>query len=241
MNNLLYISLLPVVLLLTYIYKKDVDKEPKGLLIKIFVFGCISCIPIAIIETIIGEFFPSSYIPSFFITLVSVFVGVGFVEEFGKWIITYKNVYKSNEFNHPYDGIVYAVFASLGFAAVENVLYVFSYGFQIGLYRAVLSVPSHMVDAVFMGYFLAKSKKEFIDDKQEYFGSLLLSILVPSITHTIYDAILSYYELTGSSLVFAFFWLFVIGSYIIAFKIICSQSKQKLNFDNTEAGIRREV
>ena len=77
--------------------------------------------------------------------------------------------------------------------------------------------------------------------KKILYSSLLLSILVPSITHTIYDAILSYYELTGSSLVFAFFWIFVIGSYIIAFKIICSQSKQKFNFDNTEAGIRREV
>ena len=234
MYYLIYISIIPVVLLLFYIYKKDVEVEPRGMLIKIFVFGCLSTVPIYFAEKLVGHFFPADNLPTFIGTLVSVFVGIGLIEELGKWIITYLTSYRNKEFNHPYDGIVYSVFASLGFAAIENLIYVVSNGIGTGIIRAILSVPSHAVDAVYMGFFLAASKKCLIDRKNNRsFIYLLLSILAPAITHTIYDGLLVYYQSSLGLIYFVLFLLFVIMTYIIAIILINKASKDNYNFDGS--------
>ena len=234
--NILFISLLPVVILLLYIYIKDVDKEPRGMLFLIFVFGCISTIPIAIVELILGIFFPSDSLPTFIGTLVSVFMTIAIIEEFGKWFITYVVCYRNKEYNHFYDGIVYAVFASLGFAAIENILYVLTSGFGAGIVRALLSVPSHAVDAVYMGYLLSISKKFLVNNKHEKsFIFLLLSILIPGITHAIYDALLFHFQSVESWYLIVLFLGFVLITYIIAIVLVNLASKEKVNFDGTVA------
>jgi RsiW-degrading membrane proteinase PrsW (M82 family) len=232
--GLFYIAILPVIVLLFDIYKKDVDKEPRGLLAKLFIFGAISVFPLCIIELVYGEFFSTDNLPTFTGTFVTVFLTVALVEEFGKWFITYLCTYRKREFNHPYDGLVYAVFASLGFAAVENIFYVLSSGVSTGIMRALLAVPGHAVDAVIMGYFLSKSKEALV--KQDNGKSLLhltLSILVPSITHAIYDGLIFHYTSTEEDYLIILFFAFVIVSYAIALIIINKLSKVKVNFDGT--------
>lgn len=233
----LYIALLPVILLLLFIYKKDIDKEPRGTLIRVFLFGLLSAIPAAIIEVILGDYFYSTNIPSFWMTLLVVFTTVAIVEELGKWIATYLCTYRRKEFNHMYDGIVYAVFASLGFAAIENILYIFKMGIGTGLLRAVLAVPGHAVDGVFMGIFLSLSKRELVNkNNKKSLCYLVLSILVPAISHAIYDGLIFYNEFAEDDMLVVCFFAFVIVSYIFAVIAISYFSKVQKNFDGTEAG-----
>ena len=234
MDKLLYISILPVIVLLLYIYKKDVEKEPRGMLILIFIIGCLSTIPIAVAEVILGLFFPTEALPTLLGTLVAVFMTIAIVEEFGKWVITYIICYRNKEFNHVYDGIVYAVYASLGFACIENLLYVFTTDLFTGFLRAILSVPSHAVDAVFMGYLLSISKKALVKNNNgKSFIFLLLSILVPSIVHAIYDALLFRFQTSESWILLLLFFGFVIVSYIVAIVIVNIASKDKNNIDGS--------
>lgn len=232
--HILFIAFLPVFILLFYIYKKDIDKEPRGMLLLVFILGCVSTIPIAIVEVILGIFFPTDSLPTIIGTLVSVFMTIALIEEFGKWFITYIVCYRNKAFNHSYDGIVYSVFASLGFAAIENLLYVVTSGFGAGVIRALLSVPSHAVDAVYMGFLLSISKKYLMKNKHEKsFIFLFLSIIIPSITHAIYDSLLFQFVADEGWILLIAFFAFVIVTYVVAIVLVNIASKEKTNFDGT--------
>ena len=84
------------------------------------------------------------------------FLVVAAVEEGSKFFFLYRRTWHDPNFNFRYDAIVYAVFVSLGFAAFENVKYVFNYGLSVALPRAILAIPGHMGFAVFMGFFTAE-------------------------------------------------------------------------------------
>ena len=226
-------------LLLWYIHKKDVDEEPKGLLGKIFGFGCLSVIPIVIVELVLQPFFSTENTISYLNMFINTFIGVALIEELGKWVVTYLCGYKSSEFDHPYDAIVYAVFASLGFALVENVLYVLTAGedaFMTAILRAILSVPSHACDGVIMGFFLGFAKMADIKgESNNKLTYLLLSLFIPVVTHTIYDSVLFQFANTENMMYFGIFILFVIIQYIVCVILIRKTSKIKTNFDGSEA------
>ena len=124
MYILFLIAIIPVILLLSYIYKKDVAPEPRSMLTRLFIDGCISILPVIFIELFLDELMPSDGITNSLVLFCITFLSVGIVEVGAKWLITYYKTYNNKEFNHPYDAIVYSVFVSLGFAMVENVLYV---------------------------------------------------------------------------------------------------------------------
>ena len=238
MQHSFYIAILPVVFLLYYINKQDLEKEPRGILTRVFIFGAISTIPICLVELILGKFFPTDNLPTFGGTFISVFVTVALIEEFGKWVVTYLNVYRRKEFNHAYDGIVYCVFASLGFAAVENILYVFNSDLSTAIMRAVLAVPGHCVDAVIMGYFFSKSKQAlFGKDNRKSLFYLLLSVLIPSIVHGIYDGLIFYYISVESDTIVGLFYLYVAISYVIAIVLVRKMAKIIVNFDGSPVTI----
>ena len=228
----LFIAIVPVVVLLVFIYIKDVDKEPRKLLIKLFLFGCLSVIPILIGELLIDEIIPTTYIPNFFISFITTFISVALVEEIGKWFVTYFSSYKSKDYNHSFDGIVYAVFVSLGFAIVENVLYVYKFGFDTGVDRAKFSIPGHAVFGVFMGYYLSLSKSYALKGDKKSLWYLILSILVPSLCHAIYDSIILYYQANPSlDYLSEVFIIYVYTSYSIAIGLVNKTAQIKYNFD----------
>jgi RsiW-degrading membrane proteinase PrsW (M82 family) len=182
------------VVFLVIIYKRDTEKEPPGLLIKCFFLGCIATVPIVIIELIIGSFntFDSAFLRSFYVA----FIVAALVEEGIKFLFLYRIVWKRQEFDQYFDGIVYAVFVSLGFALVENILYVLQGGLSVAVLRAVLSVPGHGLFGVVMGYFFAFAK--FSPNKKRRF--LFLSLFVPVVFHGLYDFFLMYLGETESGL-----------------------------------------
>lgn len=186
--TLLIASITPVLILLYLIFKKDKNKEPIGLLAKCFFGGFLSIIIaliIGLLMTYIGNTFQSPLFKSFY----DAFFVAAIPEEFSKFIILYWIIWKSKFFDEHYDGIIYAVFVSLGFALVENILYVFESGIGIAFMRAILAVPGHGLFAVAMGYFLSLAKFNKQSNLQKY---LVLSLVVPIGLHGTYDFLIMY-------------------------------------------------
>ena len=231
MQYLLVAAVLPIFLLCFFIYKKDPHHEPGKLLAKIFIFGFISALPVFLIELIIGKIFPTEDVSSFILIFINVFISIAVIEEGFKWLITLFFGYKNKEFDEIYDIIVYAVFSSLGFACIENILYVFTRGFGNAILRAILSVPGHMCFGVIMGYFLAQAKVGKINRSQNvYTRNMLLSILLPALAHTVYDALLYYSKYNLLSILL--FFMFDTGMVVMCLLTVSKTSKIQKNLDN---------
>ncbi len=156
--SLLALALAPVVAVMLYIYWKDKhEKEPMALLLKCFIGGMFSILPAVALETLGGRLgFGISQ--NSFGTIFYAFGVVGFSEEICKYFVVRKLAYRNPAFNEPFDGIVYCVMASMGFAALENVLYVFEGGVATAVARMFTAVPAHATFACIMGFFMGKAK-----------------------------------------------------------------------------------
>ena len=247
-------ALFPAVALCIYIFKKDrVEKEPIGLLLGLLSLGALMCFPAAEIETIFFDGIESIFMPYTveyggehylvgntykLYNACKYFIGVAFVEEGCKFLIVYFVTRKNKNFNSLFDGLVYAVFVSLGFAALENVFYVLENGWMNALMRAVMSVPGHMFFAVLMGYYYSlwhiyeKAKKKEQELKRaglisknavEISGKsyLIFSLLMPTLAHGLYD----YCCTLGTTLATIVFYAFLLFLYIYCFRRIKNMSK----------------
>ncbi len=242
-NNLslmLFLAVLPVVLILIFVYNKDKTKEPLGLLMKLFGLGILSCFLVLAISAGMEKIFPfmrgNIDDKSFLDTLLYSFIGVALVEEFCKWLMLYFKGYKNDEFDELYDILVYSVFVSLGFAFFENILYVLgNQQLSVALLRAVSAVPGHACDAVFMGYYLNLAKQFYYKDRKELEKKYIIySILVPALLHGIYDfCLMSGYTILAVT--FVFFVIFLYSISIVKLKEL-SESNKKIKFKNKFCG-----
>ena len=183
MNNVL-LAVAPILIIIIYIYCKDkYEKEPKGLLLISFVFGAIVSI---IITTILYLGFdiilPLKDESSILQQFIKAFFVVALVEEFSKYVIVRYFAQPKFEFNEPFDGIIYAVMVSMGFAATENVFYVLEGGAEVAVLRAFTAVPAHATFGILMGYFMGKAKFSKSRIKLNFYG-LALAVLF----HGAYD------------------------------------------------------
>ena len=198
------IAVLPIVVLMVYIYRQDkYQKEPVKSLAKAFIGGMIA-IPLDIIlvtgiDAVLGETALAGTV------FYSAFLEAGIPEELCKFIIFMIFIWRDKNFDEYFDGIVYATFIGLGFACVENIEYVFSFGVQTGVVRALLSVPGHFLFGVVMGYFLSMAK--FHPEKR---GTYLWSgLLLAMLAHGLFDWLLmiaSYLPLVGGIIYIVFLW-----------------------------------
>lgn len=216
---LVFLSILPVYLVGRYIYNKDSVKEPKSLLIKLFLSGIGAFFVTIIITLVLSLFFPSLLSESMNFDLVElffhVFFGIALVEEFSKWIFVYKIGFNNKEFDQVYDMIVYAVFVALGFACFENIFYVLENGFVTAVVRGLLAVPGHACDGVFMGYYLSMAMLSSIHSNDSLRKrNLFLSIFVPMLLHGFYD----YCLFSQNVLLILLFFVFIISLYVITSK-----------------------
>ena len=178
-------SLAPVLIILFYIYFRDkYDKEPLGLLLKALLVGIVVVVPVIFTERMLMNLMPQS--SKVAAAAYHAFVVAGSTEELFKFLALYLLVWKSPSFNEKFDGIVYAVFVSLGFAGVENVLYVMDGGMQTALTRALTAVPAHAIFGITMGYYLGIAHMY----KELQGPYLARALLVPILLHGIYDFIL---------------------------------------------------
>lgn len=182
---ILLASLAPVIIILFYIYFRDkYDREPLGLLIKSVLAGILVVIPILFVEKFLMWIMPS--FGKVAAAAYHAFLVAGTTEEVFKFLALYLVVWKSPSFNEKFDGIVYAVFVSLGFAAVENVMYVLQSGYQTALIRALTAVPAHALFGITMGYYLGIAR--MYEELRK--SHLRKAVLIPIVLHGIYDFIL---------------------------------------------------
>ena len=184
---LLAAALLPAILLWTYIWKQDKQPEPTNWLVKAVLYGVGIGIPVALLEMVIENVLFDGEPTTLFGTTVQAFFVAALPEESFKllalWLVLRKNPY----FDEHFDGIVYAVCVGLGFAALENVLYVVGAEenwFSVAVTRALLAVPGHYAFAVLMGYYY--SVYHFVDHSSRTAAFILL---VPVVAHGVYDAL----------------------------------------------------
>lgn len=181
--SLLALALAPGIAIGIYIYLKDKhEREPLGLLLVSFLYGVLSTGVTLFISL------PLEYIVTFseqnaVHQFGNAFFKVALVEEFSKFIFIRFILYNNKNFNEPFDGIVYACMVGMGFATLENILYVFQYGAPTGIVRMFTAVPGHATFAVLMGYFLGKAK--FTHRKELYYS--VVALLVATAFHGAYD------------------------------------------------------
>src|SRR5688572_29177851 len=181
--SLLALALAPGIAIGIYIYLKDKhEREPLSLLMISFLYGVLSTavtlsisLPLDYIVTINEQNVVHQFGNAFF--------KVALVEEFSKFIFIRFILYNNKNFNEPFDGIVYACMVGMGFATLENILYVYLYGVPTGIVRMFTAVPAHACFAILMGYFLGKAK--FTHRKEIYYS--LVALLVATTFHGAYD------------------------------------------------------
>ena len=181
--SLLALAVAPGAAIILYIYLKDKhEREPLGLLIISFLYGGLSTILTLFISWPVNAFLltkEDDVVHQF----INAFFKVALIEEFSKFFFVRFILFYNRNFNEPFDGIVYAVMVSMGFATLENVLYVDRYGYATGFMRMFTAVPAHATFAILMGYFLGKAK--FTHRKVLFFS--IIALLMPSIFHGTYD------------------------------------------------------
>jgi len=187
--RLVIIAVIPGIALSIGLYLTDrYDREPVKLLVKLFIFGMLSAIPTIIVERFLSNF---NFFAGFMSIAWTAFIVAGLTEEYFKRLVVMKFAYYHGAFNEKLDGIIYCTFSALGFATIENIMYVVS-GYDadpyIGLYRGLLSVPAHMLFAVTMGYYLSLAK--FSPDNRTRSYYFTRSLVIPIFLHGSFNFIL---------------------------------------------------
>lgn len=200
----------PVFALMSFFYLKDRFSEPISLIVKTFISGAALVFPIMFIQYAFHaeNFSDSNFIQSFLL--------IGFFEEFFKWFIFIYVIYHHTEFDAHYDGILYAVSISLGFATIENVLYLITNGIEYAFSRALFPVSSHALFGVIMGYYFGKAKVNKTYKK----WNVIIAFVLPFLLHGSYNFILK----TVSS-----DWLSLLIPFMIILWIVCLNRMKAAN------------
>lgn len=183
-------AVLPAVVLIYYIYRRDTIKEPTGQLLKGFGLGVLSGVLASVLEAFLGIIGLADFEPQSFLSAVNTaFVGAALPEELAKLAMLFLLIHRNRWFDEWMDGIVYSVSIGMGFAAIENITYVFGYADQwqsIALMRSITSVPAHFAFAVLMGFFFSLVR---IGGRHTQRDRLLV-LGAPILAHGTYDALL---------------------------------------------------
>ena len=211
---LMALAVIPALFLLFYIYKQDgLEKEPPRLILRLVVLGAISTFFAGFTESIgikiLGSVFSYN---SLSYRVLLYFVVVGLSEEGFKYLVLRFSTWNSREFNCKFDGVVYAVAVSLGFALWENIQYVTSYGLSTALIRAVTAVPGHACFGVLMGAWYGLAKRKQIQQwGNASFLARLLAVIIPTIIHGAYDFVAT------SNMNTIHFVMFVVVMFVVCF------------------------
>ena len=183
------VAVIPVVIILRRLYVLDrVEKEPLQLLILLLFGGMVAVAPAILFESLGEKLLDEITLGDFDYVFLDCFLVVALAEEGLKLLALWLIARKNPNFDHYYDGVVYAVFVSLGFAVVENIIYVYNYGIGTGLLRAVTAVPFHACCGMYMGFYISRYQSYRLQGKtSESHREMRRAFLVPWIIHGIYD------------------------------------------------------
>jgi RsiW-degrading membrane proteinase PrsW (M82 family) len=178
------LALAPALLILVWVDRQDLHPEPRRVVWTTFLLGALAVAPVALVErcadTVFADLRWSTLPHTFFTTLF----GVALPEELARFAVLALYARRHRAFDEPMDGLVYGAAAALGFASVENVLYVFDGGANTALMRGLLAVPGHAFDGMLMGALLSVGMIR----PRAGGRSTALALLLPIACHTLYDA-----------------------------------------------------
>ena len=228
-------AVLPAVFLLIKVEREDhLEKESRGLLFSLVAYGIISTAIASLGErigmTILASIFQQESVLYNFLLFFGV---VAFSEEGAKYVLLKRRTWNNPEFNCQFDGVVYSVFVSLGFALWENIGYVAMYGLGTAVVRAVTAVPGHACFGVFMGtwYGMAK-RREGAGDVDGAKRMRVRALLVPAVLHGFYDFVATY----NSDVMNIVFLVFVILMFITAWRLVKHVSANDAYIENFRFG-----
>ncbi len=217
-------AILPPIILLIYIYRQDrLEKEPIRLLIRLAVLGGAGIFPALIIGAF-AEIPLESLAEDSLAYIIADNLMVGLYEEGVKYAILYLLTWRNRAFDCRFDGIVYAVFVSLGFALCENVCYVASFGIGTGFVRAFTSIPGHASFAVLMGWMYGMAAQKEREAHGSGTGEKWGAFLLPAAAHAVYDF---FATIDGW---FGMFFLTTLALFIFAFLILRSTANNDAPF-----------
>lgn len=180
---LLALAIAPGLAICIYIFYRDQhDKEPAWNLFMSFLLGMLTIFPVAFLELSVRDFANKSILGILF----SSFILIALVEEFFKFLALRYYGFNRRSFDEPLDGIIYGVMVSMGFATIENILYVYEYGLSTAILRIFTAVPAHASFGVIMGYFVGKAKFDPFNQRILLFKGLIAA----TIAHGFYDSFL---------------------------------------------------
>lgn len=213
MLYVLLAAVLPALALLYFIYRKDdLRTEPPKQIIRAFLLGMVAAFVSMLISTplLLFGFYPEepTTVGGHF---AHAFFGAGFPEELAKLLLLMWFLRKNPDFDEWVDGIVYAASLGLGFAALENIFYLFdnlNEWLSVGIMRAFMSIPAHFFFAVTMGYFVSRASFGDVTKRRR---NIALALVCPTLLHTLYDfplMLTETFEVTGAVL-FLIFGLYI--------------------------------
>lgn len=212
---MIVVAVVPPIVIMLLIYAKDRhEREPIGLLLLCALSGALSVLFSLLLEelsmTIISKTLYSAH-PNVQYAVLA-FLGIAAVEETGKFLALRLTTWKNRHFNYTFDGIVYSVYVSLGFALVENIIYVIGHGMQTGLLRAITAIPGHASFGVYMGFFYGYAKfYEVAGNRSKKTQNLWYGWLSAMLLHGFYD----FFALRGTQASMVFFMAFIIAMDVI--------------------------
>jgi RsiW-degrading membrane proteinase PrsW (M82 family) len=210
-------AVLPSLLLLWYFYSRDVFPEPRGVLLKTFGLGVLAVLPVLLVGLPVLLLFvqPLARISPVAGGVSAAFLTAGVPEEFFKFVVVAYWCARRPEFDEPMDGIVYGATASLGFATMENVLYVSGGSLELALGRGFTAVPCHAFLGAIMGYYVGQAR--FRPERRR--ALLATGLGVAMLLHGLYDTPLLVLQFGGEDLLNAH-PLFTVGLVALAFGVL---------------------
>lgn len=219
---LLAAAVIPAAALMVKVYRSDrLEKESPYMLWNLIRAGILSSLIAMVAERVLSGLLGMTVSDPGLYQVLLYFVVVAFSEEGAKYFMLRRHSWNAREFNCQYDGVVYAIFVSLGFALWENISYVMHYGLSTAIVRAVTAIPGHTCFGVFMGIFYGIARKSanrgLRDSARRCEG---LAVLVPALLHGAYDYIAS--TASGSG----WFVVFILILFVLSYRMVVLSSSR---------------
>ena len=229
----LLLALGPPIIVAAWFYKNDKNPEPMLHTVKAILSGALVCLPVLLIaglllEPMLGGIFQNNFLVSSFIVA---FFLAAIPEEFFKFVFLRRYI-KSEEADEPYDFIFYGAMISVGFAAIENVMYVYQYGLEVGIARAFTAVPMHAICGAMLGYGLLKRGKQTLAKGYYTWDTMKGALVLPITIHGLYNWPVFVFDHNNSGdfikILSIIFWIGVLIYLVIKFKKILAEVKTTL-------------
>ena len=231
MRIILLAGLIPPLFLIHYIYKLDkIEKEPVRLLAKLFFAGCLTTVAASLLEQV-GLMLLQHYVDpqrsGLLYLMIMNFAIVGVAEEGVKLFALRRITWFNDNFNYRFDAIVYSVCVAMGFAAAENIMYIFSFGIGVAPIRAITAIPMHCITGIFMGHYYGQAK---LSENTHHWSAMkmynICTLLIPVLLHGFYDFAAS----AEDGMLSVIFLVYVVVVDVIAFLSIRNFAKKDVPF-----------